>query len=90
MKKILLVTLLIIFVFSCGDSEAKIIEPILTNATGLGSPNDIANEIQNLEKYHYEFFSINAGSADYKTAGRSLKNGSGTPQRTPRDPHPRH
>tara|TARA_Y100000817_G_scaffold233928_1_gene186253 strand:+ start:825 stop:1313 length:489 start_codon:yes stop_codon:yes gene_type:complete len=33
LKKILLVTLLIIFIFSCGDSEAKIIEPLLTNTT---------------------------------------------------------
>ena len=59
-----------------------VVEPILTNTTGLGSPNDIANEIQNLEKYHYEFFSINVGSADYKSAGMSLKKGSGTTQRT--------
>ena len=59
-----------------------VIEPILMNTTGLGSPNDIANEIQNLEKYHYEFFSINVGSADYKSAGMSLKKGSGTTQRT--------
>ena len=59
-----------------------VIEPILTNTSGLGDPNEIANEISNLEKYHYEFFSINAGTAEYKSAGMSLKKGSGTTQRT--------
>ena len=59
-----------------------VVEPIVINTPGLGSPNDIANEIDNLSRYHYEFFSINAGSADYKSAGMSLKKGSGTTQRT--------
>ena len=59
-----------------------VVEPIVINTPGLGSPNDIANEINNLSKYHYEFFSINAGSADYKSAGMSLKKASGTTQRT--------
>ena len=59
-----------------------VVEPIVINTPGLGSPNDIANEIDNLSRYHYEFFSINAGSADYKSAGMSLKKASGTTQRT--------
>ena len=59
----------------------NVIEPILTNAAGIGEPNEIAQEIKNLKKYYYEFFSINAGSATFKSAGSSLKKGSGTSQR---------
>ena len=33
LKKILFVTILLLFVFSCGNSGAKIIEPTLTNKT---------------------------------------------------------
>ena len=60
----------------------NVIEPILTNTTGLGNAKEIENEIKNLKKYHYEFFSVNAGSSTYKSAGMSLKKGSGTTQRT--------
>ena len=65
-----------------GVSFYNVVEPILTNTAGLGNSNEIANEISNLQKYWYEFFTVNAGASNYKTAGSSLKKGSGTTQRT--------
>ena len=65
-----------------GVSFYDVVEPILTNTTGLGNENEIENEINNLRKYWYEFFTVNAGASSYKSAGSSLKKGSGTTQRT--------
>ena len=59
----------------------NVIEPILTNTTGLGNAKEIENEIKNLKKYHYEFFSVSSGTSEYKGTGVSLKKGSGTSQR---------
>ena len=65
-----------------GVNFYDVIEPILTNTTGLGDENEIENEINNLRNYWYEFFTVNAGASSYKSAGSSLKKGSGTTQRT--------
>ena len=65
-----------------GVSFYDVVEPILTNTTGLGNENEIENEINNLRNYWYEFFTVNAGASSYKSAGSSLKKGSGTTQRT--------
>ena len=59
----------------------SVIEPILENTADLGTTAEVANEIRNLEKYRYEFFTVNAGSQTYKSAGSSLKKTSGTSQR---------
>ena len=65
-----------------GVNFYDVVEPILTNTTGLGDENEIENEINNLRNYWYEFFTVNAGASSYKSAGSSLKKGSGTTQRT--------
>ncbi len=65
-----------------GVNFFDVVEPILTNTTGLGNEDEIENEISNLRKYWYEFFTVNAGASNFKSAGSSLKKGSGTSQRT--------
>lgn len=43
--------------------------------------DQIALETANLQRYRYEFFSVNSGSSIYKGAGISIKKTSGTTQR---------
>ena len=68
------------------QSFYSLIEPIFTDASfPLLSPTDTVDAIdaerQKLQKYKYEFFSVNAGSSNYKAAGVSLKKTSGSAQR---------
>ena len=58
------------------------INPILDAAAAdFGSADDIAAETRRMQKFRYEYFSVNAGSTSYKTSGMSLKKTSGTLQR---------
>jgi len=58
------------------------ISPILDAAAAdFGSADDIAAETRRMQKFRYEYFSVNAGSTSYKTSGMSLKKTSGTLRR---------
>ena len=45
------------------------------------SDEAIEDEKEKLQKFRYEFFSVNSGSSLYKGSGTSLKKTSGTAQR---------
>jgi len=47
----------------------------------LNRAEQIALENANLQRYRYEFFSVNSGTSEYKGAGISIKKTSGTSQR---------
>ena len=58
-----------------------IISPILDETSNFGSSKQVTGEINRMKKFKYEYFSVNAGSADYKSVGGSLKKTSSSVQR---------
>ncbi len=68
------------------QSFFDLIEPILEEdslrlTTTIDSDEAIEDEKEKLQKFRYEFFSVNSGSSLYKGSGTSLKKTSGTAQR---------
>jgi len=68
------------------QSFFSLIEPIFGDASfplvsTIDTPNAINDEIEKLQKFRYEFFSVNAGTSSYKASGVSLKKTSGSAQR---------
>ena len=63
------------------QSFFDVIFPILASAPNFGNASEIGQEINRMEKFKFEYFSVNAGTSTYKAAGSSLKKTSGTIQR---------
>ena len=63
------------------QSFFEVIFPILASAPNFGNASEIGQEINRMEKFKFEYFSVNAGTSTYKAAGSSLKKTSGTIQR---------
>tara|TARA_Y100001958_G_C21233531_1_gene559569 strand:- start:1106 stop:1774 length:669 start_codon:yes stop_codon:yes gene_type:complete len=67
------------------QSFFDLIEPIFDADTfrlsAIDTDDAVDNEKEKLQKFRYEFFSVNSGSSLYKGAGTSLKKTSGTVQR---------
>ena len=67
------------------QSFYDLIEPIFDADTfrlsAVDSDDAVSDERQKLQKFRYEFFSVNSGSSTYKGSGTSLKKTSGTAQR---------
>ena len=60
----------------------SLIEPILDRPDDIGLEADDADrELEYLQRFRYEFFSINVGSSTFKGAGASLKKSSTNVQR---------
>ncbi len=58
-----------------------VIEPIFATSPDFGTPVEIERERARMERFRYEYFSVNAGSSTYKSSGMSLKKTSTTTQR---------
>ena len=68
------------------QSFYSLIEPIFTDASfplvaSIDTPAAIRNEQEKLQRFRYEFFSVNAGTSSYKASGVSLKKTSGSVQK---------
>ena len=63
------------------QSFFSVIEPIFATSPDFGTTNEIEDERSRMERFRYEYFSVNAGSSTYKSSGSSLKKTSGTVQR---------
>ena len=68
------------------QSFYSLIEPIFTDASfplvaSIDTPAAIRNEQEKLQRFRYEFFSVNSGTSSYKASGVSLKKTSGSAQR---------
>ena len=55
-----------------------VIEPIFETSPDFGTTVEIARERTRMERFRYEYFSVNAGSSTYKSTGMSLKKTSTT------------
>ena len=58
-----------------------VIEPIFATSPDFGTTVEIERERARMERFRYEYFSVNAGSSTYKSTGMSLKKTSTTTQR---------
>ena len=68
------------------QSFYSLIEPIFADTTfplvaTIDTDDAIEDEMEKLQRYRYEFFSVNSGTSDYKASGVSLKKTSVTTQR---------
>ena len=68
------------------QSFFDLIEPIFSDATfplvaAIDTDEAIEDEREKIQKYRYEFFSVNSGTSTYKGPGGSLKKTSGNTQR---------